>query len=214
MKRFWSVALALFAAAAAAQQQDPPNGVLLVARSGLDDVNFSQSVVLVSQTRDGQTVGVILNRPTRRKHPASGETLYFGGPVMSEVTVALFRSRQPPPASAFHVLRDVYLTMHPANIDALLSRTGEGHRLFAGFAGWAPGQLEAEVARGDWVMLPASEELVFRESTAGMWLELWQKSHGKRANYSATGVAFRRTLGGPSPPSGSEPLPPQGKGVE
>jgi len=111
------------------------------------------------------------------------------------VTVALFRSRQAPAASAFHVLRNVYLTMHPANIESLLARTGEGHRLFAGFAGWAPGQLESEIERGDWMVLPASDEIVFREDTAGLWLELWQKAYGKRANYSTTGVAFRRAAG-------------------
>jgi len=170
--------------------------VLLVARSGIEDPNFRESVVLVSQTKDSQTVGVILNRPTRRTHPTTGETIYFGGPVMTEVTVALFRSRQAPAASAFHVLRNVYLTMHPANIESLLARTGEGHRLFAGFAGWAPGQLESEIERGDWMLLPASDEIVFRADTAGLWLELWQKAYGKRANYSTTNVAFRRALAG------------------
>lgn len=196
MKCGWVLALALFAAAAGAQERDPPNGVLLIARSGLEDSNFKESVVLVSQTRDSQTVGVILNRPTRRTHQTTGERIYFGGPVMTQVTVALFRSRQAPAASAFHVLRNVYLTMHPANIESLLARTGEGHRLFAGFAGWAPGQLESEIERGDWMVVPASDEIVFREETAGLWLELWQKAYGKRANYSTTDVAFRRALAG------------------
>lgn len=200
MSRAWILALACFACAAAAQQGDPPNGVLLVARAGIPDRNFGESVVLVSQTRDGQTVGVILNKPTPRKHPVSGETIYLGGPVMTEVTVALYRSRQRPAASAFHVLRNVYLTMHPANVDALLARTSEGHRLFAGFSGWAPGQLENEIQRGDWLLVPASDELVFRDNTSGMWMELWQKAYGKRAEYSATDVVFRRALAGPSTP--------------
>jgi putative transcriptional regulator len=181
MTRCWIFILCLLAAAAAAQQADAPNSVLLVARSGFDDPNFSQTVVLVSQTRDAQTVGVILNRPTRRTHGTSGEPLYFGGPVMSEVVVALFRSAGAPQASAFHVLQNIYLTMHPANIEALLARPAEVHRLYAGFSGWAPGQLEREIERGDWLVLPAAEELLFRENTAGMWFELWQKAYGKRA---------------------------------
>jgi putative transcriptional regulator len=180
MKR-WALLLFFHAAAAGAQQSDPANGVLLVARSGIDDANFGQTVVLVSQTRGAETVGVILNRPTPRKHEKTGETVYFGGPVMREVTLALFRSDEAPRASAFHVLRNVYLTMHPENIEALLGRTGGVHRLYAGFSGWAPGQLESEIERGDWLALPASEELVFREDTAGMWFELWQKAYGKRA---------------------------------
>src|SRR5262249_36612993 len=141
-----ALAAVLLAHGACAQQADPPNGVLLVARSGLPDPNFSETVVLVSQTREGETVGVILNRPTARKHD-NGEPLYFGGPVMREVVVALFRAERSPPASAFHVLRGVYLSMHPANIDALAARPGRGHRFYAGFSGWAPGQLEAEIER-------------------------------------------------------------------
>ena len=192
-------AAVLVAHAALAQQDDPPNAILLIARSGVEDANFGQTVVLVSQTRDSETVGVILNRPTRRKHEKTGETIYFGGPVMSPVTVALFHSASAPRASAFHVLQDVYLTMHPANIDALLARTGEVHRLYAGFCGWAPGQLEDEIARGDWLVIPASEDLLFRKNTEGMWRELWQKAYGdKRAKYSATAVAFGRAPGGSS----------------
>lgn len=175
------LAAVLLAHGAAAQQADPPNGVLLVARSDLPDANFGEAVVLVSQTAEGETVGVILNRPTTRRHE-NGEPLYFGGPVMSEVLVALFRSERAPPASAFHVLRDVYLTMHPTNVEALVARPDKTHRLYAGFSGWAPGQLEAEIERGDWMVWPASDELLFRADTRGMWLELWQKAYGKRAS--------------------------------
>lgn len=175
------LAAVLLAHGAAAQQADPPNGVLLVARSGLPDANFGEAVVLVSQTAEGETVGVILNRPTTRRHE-NGEPLYFGGPVMSEVLVALFRSERAPSASAFHVLRDVYLTMHPTNVEELVARPDKTHRLYAGFSGWAPGQLEAEIERGDWMVWPASDELLFRTDTRGMWLELWQKAYGKRAS--------------------------------
>jgi putative transcriptional regulator len=182
LRKFLAAAAAVFLAhGAAAQQADPPNGVLLVARSGLADANFGETVVLVSQTAEGETVGVILNRPTTRRHE-NGEPLYFGGPVMSAVLVALFRSERAPPASAFHVLRDVYLTMHPTNVEELVARPDKTHRLYAGFSGWAPGQLEAEIERGDWMVWPASDELLFRTDTRGMWLELWQKAYGKRAS--------------------------------
>jgi putative transcriptional regulator len=176
-----ALAAVLLAHGAAAQQADPPNGVLLVARAGLPDPNFSETVVLVSQTREGETIGVILNRPTTRRHD-NGEPLYFGGPVMGEVLVALFRSERRPPASAFHVLRNVYLSMHPTNVDGLVARPERTHRLFAGFSGWAPEQLEAEIERGDWMVWPATEELLFRTDTRGMWFELWQKAYGKHAS--------------------------------
>jgi putative transcriptional regulator len=178
VRRFLAFALALLAAAAAAQER--PNAALLIAKPELEDANFSRTVLLVTQTESGETVGVILNRPTGRKHPRTREVLYFGGPVMREVQIAVFRSADAPRAPAFHVLRDVYLSMHPRNIDALLSGDARNHRLYSGFAGWAPGQLEAEMERDSWYVLPASEALLFRDSTEGMWEELLEKARGGR----------------------------------
>src|SRR5574341_2297679 len=109
------LALLLPALALAQPQQEPPNAVLLVAKPDLVDPNFRETVVLVTQTPDAATVGVILNRPTRRRHEQSGETVYFGGPVMREVLVALFRSERAPEGSAFPVLKGIYLSMHPRN---------------------------------------------------------------------------------------------------
>jgi putative transcriptional regulator len=138
----------LFAAGAGAQpQHEPPNGVLLVAKPGLADPNFRETVVLASQTPDGSTVGVILNRPTQAKHEKSGDALGFGGPVMREVVVALFRSERAPEVAAFHVLKGIYLTMHPAGIERLVENA-PGPRLFAVF-GMGAWQLESELARDD-----------------------------------------------------------------
>jgi putative transcriptional regulator len=182
MKRWLVLLLLGFSLSTGAQtQHEPPNGVLLVAKPGLADPNFSETVVLVSQTPDGSTVGVILNRPTPRKHDKSGDPLGFGGPVMREVLVALYRAERQPEAAAFHVLKGVYLTMHPQNIDPLLGKRGARYRLFMGFSGWAPGQLESELARDGWFVLPARPELVFRKDTSGMWEELVRKARGRVA---------------------------------
>jgi putative transcriptional regulator len=172
--------LALFFSVAAIAQE-PANGLLLVAKPGLTDANFRETVVLVTQAADASTIGVIINRPTPRKHEKTGETLYFGGPVMGEVLVALFRSERTPQASAFHVLKGLYITMHPRNIEQLLAQRGSRYRLYAGFSGWAPGQLESELARDGWYVLPASAELVFRKDTSGMWEELVRKARGRVA---------------------------------
>ena len=162
-------------------QNEPPNGVLLVAKPGMVDPNFSETVVLVSQTPDGSTVGVILNRPTPQKHDKTGDPLGFGGPVMREVLVALYRSERQPEAAAFHVLNGVYLTMHPQNIEPLLGKREEHYRLFMGFSGWAPGQLESELARDGWFVQPASAEVIFRKDASGMWDELVRKARGRVA---------------------------------
>lgn len=162
-----------------AAQQDPPNSMLLVAKPELTDPNFRETVVLVTQTPDWSTVGVILNRPTAAKHEATGQVLHEGGPVMQGVTLALFRSQTPPKAAAFRVLPHVYLSMHPENVEKLAPRAAR-YRLFTGFSGWAPGQLQSEIARDGWHLLPASEALLFRQDTSGMWRELLDTARRKK----------------------------------
>jgi putative transcriptional regulator len=160
-----------------AQAQDAPNSLLLVAKPSLTDPNFRETVVLVTQAADASTVGVILNRPTKRQHAKTGEAIGLGGPVMREVLVTLFRAERAPEAPAFPVLKGVYLSMHPKNIEM----PARSRRLFAGFSGWAPGQLQNELARDGWFVLPATEALIFRTDTAGMWEELVRKARGRVA---------------------------------
>lgn len=171
----------LAALPAGAQRTEPPNGILLVAKPGLTDPNFRETVVLVTQTPDASTVGVILNRPAGRNHEKTGEPLSTGGPVMPQVTVALFSADSAPIAS-FQVLQDVYLSMHPQNVDALPSRPGQRLRFFTGFSGWAPDQLQRELRLDAWFVLPVTEEILFRADTRGMWKELFDKARGSRAD--------------------------------
>ena len=144
-------------------------------------------MVLVTQTEDFSTVGVIVNRPTTLHlpdFPALGEIetkkyadrIYLGGPVMRNALIAVFQSESRPAAPAFHVLRNLYITMHPDNMKVLLESTERRYRLYAGFSGWAPRQLESEFLREGWYVLPAEEDLVFRENTEGMWEELLQRA--------------------------------------
>jgi putative transcriptional regulator len=178
----WFFLVFLVSASAMAQSQaESPNAILLIAKPDLLDPNFRETVVLVTQAADASTVGVILNRPTSAKYEQTGETLYFGGPVMREVIVALFRAERAPEASAFPVLSGVYLTMHPHNIEQLLGQREANYRLYSGFSGWAPGQLESEMQRDGWYVLPANADLIFRKDTAGMWQELAGKARARVA---------------------------------
>ncbi len=182
--RVAAVLLVLLAALpAGAQRAEPPNGILLVAKPSLTDPNFRETVVLVTQTPDASTVGVVLNRPAGKPHEKTGEPMYTGGPVMPQVTVALFATERAPVAS-FHVLQGVYLSMHPQNVDALPSRPGQRLRFFTGFSGWAPNQLQRELQLDGWFVLPVTEEILFRADTRGMWKELFDKARGSRADGS------------------------------
>lgn len=186
--RWALVVLALVAGNVLAQ----PNGILLVARPGMPDPNFSETVVLVAWTDEGTTVGVVLNRPSARRlvdvapnWPGAEdfkEPIYSGGPVMRQVLVAVFESPDEPKERAFRVLPHLYISMHPGILEPLIARPPARMRLYAGFSGWAPRQLEAEVDRGTWYMVRATEDVIFRKDTAGMWQELVEKAQGSRTS--------------------------------
>lgn len=185
LRRLLPLVFALLAAPALHAQQ-PPTSLLLIAKPTLLDPNFTRTVVLVTQAEDASTVGVILNRPLQEKLQAflpqdlSGENykdrVFQGGPVMRRVIISVFRSATTPQAPAFPVLKGVYLTMHPVNIKALLADPASQYRIYAGFSGWAPNQLQSEFMRDGWYMLPADAETVFRKDTEGLWEELIRKA--------------------------------------
>ncbi|MDW8469100.1 MAG: YqgE/AlgH family protein [Burkholderiales bacterium] len=204
--RALAACFAFLASVCTAQTLPPANGLLLVAKPGLLDPNFRRTVVLVTQAEDASTVGVILNRPLREPlsrflpdEPAVAnykDRVFEGGPVMRRVVVALFQSETVPAAPAFHVLRGLWLTMHPRNIRELLADPGRRYRLFSGFSGWAPGQLESELARDGWYVLRADVETVFRRNTEGMWEELLRKAVEPRPSADRSGPTTVASLHG------------------
>ena len=179
------------------------NAVFLVAKRELRDPNFRETVVLVTHPGRGGPFGVIINRPLARRvdeifteyESLKGrpETLFFGGPVASGGLVFLVRGTKPPPG-ATRFLRDVYLTPDVEQIDALMRRADplRGLRIYAGHAGWAPGQLQGEIARGGWHVLPADAETVFEKDPARIWPELEKRATTKQTGH---GVAPLAALG-------------------
>jgi putative transcriptional regulator len=162
------------------------NGIFLIAKRDMRDPRFQQTVVLVTQPARGSPFGVIINRPL--DHPLSEvfpeqatlkgkkDLLYFGGPVAREGLVFLVRSAAPP-GRAVQVLNDVYFTGDVNSIEALLKRRDatRGLRVYAGYSGWGPGQLQNEIQRGDWHVLPADAETIFDKDPARIWPELIQR---------------------------------------
>jgi putative transcriptional regulator len=156
--------------------------ILLVARAELRDSNFKDSVVLVMNNIGPAPIGVIINRPTRigvsglfpdleRSERLDGK-LYFGGPVDVESASFLFRANSPP-EHAFQVLDGVYFSANRELLGKLLGRDKpmDGLRIFVGHSGWAPGQLENEIARGDWTLAPADAEAIFHGKAEHPWPE-------------------------------------------
>lgn len=174
-------ALLGLASVAMAQSGNSANGVFLVAPPGQLDPNFHRSVVLVTQTPDGGSVGFIVNRPGDRSlaqilpdNPVLKrftEPLFQGGPVESAGLFAAFRAKHNPPGT-LRVLGDVSFALDPAAVEQLLHAPPERVRFFNGYAGWAPGQLAFELARGGWYVVHADADTVFRRNMDTLWDEL------------------------------------------
>lgn len=165
-------------------------GQLLVAGGGLLDPNFRQAVVMVAEHGAEGALGVVLNRPL--EVPAAeagpeleaivtpGDSLFSGGPVQPQaaVIVAEFES---PDANDEIVFGRVGLLGH---IDPAAGARVRRARVYAGYAGWGPGQLERELADSSWIVEPALPEDVFTTEPSALWRTVLQRKGSRYAMLS------------------------------
>ena len=179
------VVLALLGAAGAmaASRLAPAKGRLLIAARSLADPNFSRSVVLLLEYSQDGAVGVIVNRPAGVPPSALLPDLsalsryegcvYLGGPVAIDMLVLLVRD-----CDAFDDAQPVFEDVCYGG-SAEAARRGDSRgatasrvRMYVGHAGWGAGQLDAEIARGDWHIVEARDERVFIEDPHALWERL------------------------------------------
>lgn len=168
---------------------DSLRGRLLVAGPQLGDPNFNRTVVLVGEHGDDGAMGVVLNRPTEvtvaeaatplRELAAPGDVVYVGGPVEPQAIVVLADFADPFRAGVV-VLESVgFLPGEIEDPDDL----GLLHacRVFAGYAGWGPGQLEGELAEDAWIVADGSPADVFTADPLGLWSAVLRRRGGHDA---------------------------------
>ena len=158
----------------------PLTAILLIARDDLPDSDFTDSVVLVMNNLGPAPVGIIINRPTSvlvsslfpdlKRLANMTDKVYFGGPIDFGSVWFLFRAATPP-EHALQACDGVYLSADRPLLLKLLARDKpmNGLRIIAGHAGWAPGQLEAEIARHDWTLKRADVEAIFSAKPEHPW---------------------------------------------
>ncbi|MDH3315678.1 MAG: YqgE/AlgH family protein [Gammaproteobacteria bacterium] len=188
-----SLLLAIPPAVSAAEA--PANSIFLVARRDMPDPNFRETVVLVTQPRRGGPFGVIINRPLEQRLSdllsefeslkEREDVVYFGGPVKPAGLVFLVRATTPPPRG-ISVLKDVYFTGDTDLIEKLLQRPHptQGLKVFAGYSGWGLGQLQREIKRGDWHIMPADAAMVFEKDASRIWPELIKRTGVRKTRHS------------------------------
>ena len=176
---------------------EPKAGRLLVATPLLADPNFRRTVILVVEHEDTEgTLGIVLNRPTKipvgkvleewTELATDPSVVFRGGPVSpnSPLGLALIPGKEEPlgwraldgaPALARLGLLD--LGAPPG----VLAPAIESLRVYAGYAGWSPGQLEPEIDEGAWYVLTAEPGDVFAAEPERLWSDVLHRQEGDLA---------------------------------
>lgn len=160
-------------------------GHLLLAGPGLVDPNFWRTVVLLGEHSDEGALGVVLNRASEttvsEAVPELAElakdmgAVHLGGPVQPSAIVVLADFVEPEEAGSL-VLESIGFL--PSEVDPAALGELRRARVYAGYAGWGPGQLESELAEGSWIVEPAIPEDVFTDDPDGLWSAVLRRKGG------------------------------------
>lgn len=164
-------------------------GQLLIASPTLLDPNFARTVALIGEHDESGTMGVVLNRtadfsvadaaPVLGDLVEPGEMVHTGGPVQPTSVVILAQFHDPSSAGV-RVFGDVGFVAGDADFEAVGIELRRA-RVFAGLAGWSPGQLEAELEREDWITEPALADDVFTDDPDALWSTVLERKGGSFA---------------------------------
>jgi putative transcriptional regulator len=168
-----------------APESDSLAGQLLIASTKMGDPRFRQTVILMIRHGKAGAFGITINRPVDDRPlakllemlgeadvAAEGSTRIFaGGPVQPDAGFVI-HSTDYTQQGTIEISGDLAVTTSPDILRAIGSKQGPQKVLVAfGYAGWSPGQLEAELARNDWLTTPADPALVFDEARERVWDE-------------------------------------------
>ena len=158
-------------------------GKILVASEKLKAPPFARTIVLLLNYSSRGAAGLIINRPTDTKlyhilPDVKGirkvtDNLYFGGPVARNQITMIIQS--PGKSDASHkVFDDIYISSSIAVLEQMVEdrKPDQKFRLYSGYAGWAAGQLESELARHDWRVLNGTPDILFNKAPDETWQKL------------------------------------------
>lgn len=159
-------------------------GQLLISSPSLVDPNFRRTVVLMTHHDEEGAVGLVLSRPSQLRIdeavpdlgdlPYADDVLYIGGPVQPEAVVVLVELDEPAPDAPPIVGSIAYMPPQGDPDDLGIARA----RVFAGYSGWGPGQLEQELKEPAWIVAPAQPADVFAADPDELWRTVLHRKGG------------------------------------
>ena len=174
----------------------PLAGRLLVATPALRDPNFNRTVVLLLDHDESGTLGIVINRPTQLRVSdvldswsllaTDPEVLFQGGPVGLDSALGLaeldqsFRDGEEEPVG----WRQLFGSVGLIDLDVppeVLAPQLRSLRIFAGYAGWGPGQLDDELAQGAWCVLDSEPKDAFTGQPERLWQAVLRRQPGELA---------------------------------
>ena len=184
-----------FAAAAPAQPTDKP--LMLVATPAMGGLYSRTALIVVPAGR--HHLGFIVNRATAVRvasvlpeNAASAKVVdpvHFGGPDMADTLFAVVRGN--PGADALPLFGDLYLATSAAALVRVTEQSPADARFFAGFVAWENGELQKELASGNWYVADADAALFFRQDTSRLWEELVGRLGSAQTAAAASSAASR-----------------------
>jgi len=170
----------------------PAAGLLLVAAPTLEEP-FEQAVILLLEHDESGTLGIVLNQPTSldvgtvlpdwRDHLTGQPILFQGGPVALDSALGLAAAAEPAEPEGFRrVSGPLGLIDLDTPVDEIAPHL-QALRIYAGYAGWAPGQLQDEIDRGSWAVVAAGDPVsdAFLADPDSLWGAVLRRAGGTLA---------------------------------
>jgi putative transcriptional regulator len=164
-------------------------GQCLIAAKRLRDRNFYKTVVLMVEHGSDGAMGLVVNRPSsvtvahalseHFKLPETDDLVYVGGPVEPSALFILHNSVEFDHNES-PVIPGVFVGSSAEIFEQIVRSSAEGNpdlrfRIYSGCAGWGPGQLEGELARGDWHSHPVEGPAIFTDDPYSVWEQMMAK---------------------------------------
>jgi putative transcriptional regulator len=178
----------------------PTKGRLLLATPPLEDPNFDRTVIYVLEHHDDGALGLVLNRPSPEElgdalrawaaMQSDPSLVFVGGPVEPDALIAIARVRDaarvadddadPGDTHLAPLTGDLASADLAADPDDVVDAIS-ALRVFRGYAGWGPGQLEGEIEAGAWLVLDPEPDDLFTDAPDDLWRVVLRRQPGRLA---------------------------------